>query len=288
MTSVEVGHPVVGTGEVRVETFHPAIDDKMAMLIANQTGFSHHEPCPQCGSKDNLGVWLDGHKFCFGCRYWESAPKLQVKPKILPKQGFIPIDDYWNDTVDHLPEEALIWLRKYGITDSEIFVNGIIYHPGRRSIVFPLGSSKTRCYRHIGDSQGIPKAITRGTKTHNFWYHSHHSYPGRGVFVEDCVSAIKVARHVDAYACLGSDVPGDAIYKAIETYKTIGIWLDRDMATKSLKTALTWSSKNCPVYCIVTERDPKEYDDTEIKDILQSAKILPSKQDDVESVDVPQ
>ena len=32
-----------------------------------------HEPCPACGSKDNLGRYSDGHGFCFGCGYYEKG-----------------------------------------------------------------------------------------------------------------------------------------------------------------------------------------------------------------------
>ena len=32
-----------------------------------------HEPCPECGSKDNLGRYSDGHGYCFGCGYFEKA-----------------------------------------------------------------------------------------------------------------------------------------------------------------------------------------------------------------------
>ena len=45
-----------------------------------------HEPCPKCGSKDNLGRYPDGHAYCFGdsCSYYEhgndSAP-IQDIPK---------------------------------------------------------------------------------------------------------------------------------------------------------------------------------------------------------------
>ena len=35
--------------------------------------FSHHEPCPSCGSKDNLGRFSDGHGYCFGCGYREHG-----------------------------------------------------------------------------------------------------------------------------------------------------------------------------------------------------------------------
>ncbi len=30
-----------------------------------------HEPCPNCGSRDNLGRYTDGHGYCFGCAYYE-------------------------------------------------------------------------------------------------------------------------------------------------------------------------------------------------------------------------
>lgn len=35
--------------------------------------FVGKEPCPECGSKDNLGRYSDGHGFCFGCEYYEPA-----------------------------------------------------------------------------------------------------------------------------------------------------------------------------------------------------------------------
>lgn len=31
------------------------------------------EPCPSCGSKDNLGRYSDGHGYCFGCGYYEHG-----------------------------------------------------------------------------------------------------------------------------------------------------------------------------------------------------------------------
>ena len=65
------------------------------------------EPCPNCGSKDNLAVYSDGHAFCFGCSYRVPAPAETkhkrksyysstpvtpplikfVTPKELPKRG---------------------------------------------------------------------------------------------------------------------------------------------------------------------------------------------------------
>lgn len=32
-----------------------------------------HEPCPECGSKDNLARYSDGHGYCFGCGFYEKG-----------------------------------------------------------------------------------------------------------------------------------------------------------------------------------------------------------------------
>src|SRR5262245_33920209 len=31
------------------------------------------EPCPACGSRDNLGRYDDGHGWCFGCKHYEHG-----------------------------------------------------------------------------------------------------------------------------------------------------------------------------------------------------------------------
>ena len=38
-----------------------------------ESEFIQHEPCPECGSRDNLARYDDGHAFCFGCNYREKA-----------------------------------------------------------------------------------------------------------------------------------------------------------------------------------------------------------------------
>ena len=35
--------------------------------------FMQHEPCPSCGSKDNLARYTDGSAYCFGCAHHEHA-----------------------------------------------------------------------------------------------------------------------------------------------------------------------------------------------------------------------
>lgn len=54
------------------------------------SSFSHHEPCPQCGSKDNLARYEDGSAYCFGgdCKYFEKAGGQPTVIKIKSNTNF--------------------------------------------------------------------------------------------------------------------------------------------------------------------------------------------------------
>lgn len=38
-----------------------------------ESEFVAHEPCPACGSRNNLARYSDGHAYCFGCGHYEFA-----------------------------------------------------------------------------------------------------------------------------------------------------------------------------------------------------------------------
>lgn len=42
-------------------------------LPVDSSDFLHSEPCPSCGSRDNLARYSDGHGYCFGCQYYEHG-----------------------------------------------------------------------------------------------------------------------------------------------------------------------------------------------------------------------
>lgn len=54
--------------------------------MENDSSFVRKEPCPKCGSRDNLGRYSDGHAHCYGCHYYEpgdgSDPQLSRKSKM--------------------------------------------------------------------------------------------------------------------------------------------------------------------------------------------------------------
>ena len=68
--------------------------------MENNSDFVGHEPCPSCGSKDNLGRYNDGHGFCFGCGYRESAT---VADNIPQRQVTIMTSDLIEGEIVPLP-----------------------------------------------------------------------------------------------------------------------------------------------------------------------------------------
>jgi len=72
--------------------------------MTEESSFVRKEPCPECGSRDNLARYSDGHAYCFGCGHYEHGdgsvsqpPKhskghrmenaLKGEFKALPKRG---------------------------------------------------------------------------------------------------------------------------------------------------------------------------------------------------------
>ena len=68
----------------------------MDMDSHEDSEFIRHEPCPSCGSRDNLARYDDGHGFCFGCGHYEHKDgcnqnelrreMLQGKAKAIPSR----------------------------------------------------------------------------------------------------------------------------------------------------------------------------------------------------------
>jgi twinkle protein len=56
----------------------------MSFKEEKEATFLFHEPCPKCGSKDNLARYDDGHGYCFGCQYYEKGEGQPGEPE--PKQ----------------------------------------------------------------------------------------------------------------------------------------------------------------------------------------------------------
>jgi hypothetical protein len=243
----------------------------------NETRFSHHEPCPKCGSKNNLGVWEDGHKFCFGCRHWEPAidslETLGKKVKAMENNYNVMASSGIDSSsfTSSIPKRPMEWLKKYGIVDSEIAYYGVCWNPDRDTLVFPVreeGKIVLTNERYFGTDPTFPKYKTYGHKNRTPLFITNKANPHSLVVVEDAVSAYKLARLVSTLPLFGATMPANALYWASERFKSIRVWLDMDKASQSLLEAAKASQYVPDSRSIITNLDPKEYSMNDLQRIL--------------------
>lgn len=252
--------------------------------------YLRQEPCPNCGSKDNVGVWTDG-KWCFGCGYWIPGYKswshrdirkhldyLENKKKNAPIR--LPFD-YRTD----LPSEALEWLRKCQITDEEIrtFQIGWSNEYERKdgtiaewpSIILPafdVWGNLLVYQRRTCGVEGFPKYHTTGAPEAVLWTVSPGDNPNASlVLVEDYVSCLRVGRHHQSSPLWGSSLSLGQITRISDRYESLVLWLDWDKAGTAAKLRIKALPYFKQVVVIATKEDPKVYDDNEIRHIFNES-----------------
>ena len=96
------------------------------------------EPCPECGSKDNLARYSDGHGWCFGCNYREPPTDQEV---IEPTAEVV-----------NLEKMTAVYRAMRGIQDSTFrFFNCHTYLDSEgvekyQNYIYPSGGVKTRYF----------------------------------------------------------------------------------------------------------------------------------------------
>jgi twinkle protein len=115
-------------------------DDDTSVFVAK-------EPCPECGSRDNLGRYSDGHAFCFGCDYYEP-----------PTDGYHPPDNTRTRRMDDIEprgEFAPLKARKISEETCRLFD----YRQGRYTSQ-KLGLDNVKAHlAHYRGQDGALKAI---------------------------------------------------------------------------------------------------------------------------------
>lgn len=247
-----------------------SIDEDLDVGMAVKTKL----PCRdvvKCKSSDALVEYPEAFH-CFSChKTWIKKDK--------PKQDMFPVaknatteftlpDDYTND----IPNEGLAWLYKYRITREDIERCQFGYSPSMNRLIMPIFFTQNYLigYQARRLSDAGEKYLTYkkdGYKFIRYWA-KHDNNLGLIVITEDILSAIRVSKHFNAVALLGTGRNLD-LEHLLSNYKNILVWLDPDepgqQAAKQLVNELSMYTN---VINVVSGKDPKCYSDDEIKNII--------------------
>lgn len=234
--------------------------------------------CPRCAengrdrSGDNLGVYSDGHSYCYSCGYTTNATS-SSKLRQQAKQELKEIPALPEDVSNKIGRIAYEWLLQY--FSPENFPR-CLWSVSERKLYFMLEGGAYQ-YRYFGDNPKHPKWVSYGINENLIHIVSSRMELSNSrclVLVEDIISAMKVGHHIPTLCLFGSNIS----LKRLATLKLLGyskiiIWLDWDKKEYAIKAAQLAQSIGLQTRVIHTKLDPKDYDHETIKLALEGNSI---------------
>jgi twinkle protein len=226
--------------------------------------FIRHLPCPKCRSKDNLGEY-DDHFYCFGCQYYKTKQDLEsLRSRLKEKRPSNVVTTSVLHTTEELPQVAMKWLLSYGITLNEIVKYNFQWCTDNGTLILLNTGNywQGRSFKSYG-----PKYLSNGPKPLTVYGKS-----ATIILTEDILSAIKVSRQqqVCSAPLLGSSLATNFEEELVNNYQTVYVWLDRDKAKNAIKIKNRLKSLGLESRAIITNLDPKEYNNKEIEQWLKN------------------
>lgn len=228
--------------------------------------------CPACAengkdrSKDNLGVYSDGHSYCFSCGY-SSGSTVHGKINSTTKQ-IKQIPPFPEDISNTLGENAKRWLLRYFPTKEDF--PRCFWSEQEQKLYFMLDNGAYQ-YRYFGENKDHPKWVGYGINDNllHITNPNNSLVDGLLVLVEDIISGLKVGHITPTLTLFGSNIS----LKRLATLKLLGyneviIWLDWDKREYAIKAAQLAQSIGLQAQVIHTKLDPKEYNYEQIKKFL--------------------
>lgn len=236
--------------------------------------FLHHEPCPKCGSRDNLGRYDDGGATCFGCGHYE--PPTHAPPRVVKRSQEIAEDESSipqmpDDTGTHYSAEAVAWLAKYHVSVETAIGAGVRWSDSRQQLIFLLEDGCWQARNFDVNQAKKRKYFTAGNVNDSIKLYLSAEPAGKGplAVVEDCVSAIRIAGSgTDALPVLGSHVSRTKLTRLARLYSSLIVWLDHDKLKEARLLAEQAKMLGLSTRVIYTDDDPKCFTNEQLKEIL--------------------
>lgn len=240
----------------------------------------NHQQCPACkklgkdNGRNNLGVYSDGHHYCFSCGYFHPGNQIknfvqsnrQMDVNAQPSNYNICLP---TDSNIRIPSKATQWLFQYGLDKNALIKYNIMWSESRQFLLFPYfieGRLVAWQGRYFGLDPAIGKWHTKGNVEK---IHYTIGLPSTSiVLVEDIISAIKVSRVCLSSPLFGSVISNHKFTLLRKYYDTIYIWLDPDKTKQAINFGYKGGLFGLDCRVIVSGKDPKEYSTEEIEKYL--------------------
>jgi hypothetical protein len=217
---------------------------------------------------NNLFEYPDGF-YCFACNYYKPNKSLENARRNLSPFNERTDTNLCNDLIlnNSLEIDHLKWLLGYNLTQEEM----LQFKSCTKRRVNDEFRECSLLVFHCSDSYWVArnfgegvKYLSRGVKP----YLEYGNNKEKLVFVEDIISAVKVARVATAVPMLGAKVM-PAWWEQASKYNSVALWGDRDKATDNIVQARRASEViGKKVEIIITEKDPKHYSEDEMLSFL--------------------
>ena len=187
-----------------------------------------------------------------------------------------------DDMTDDLPPIAIRYMLKYDLSDFEIGLSRFGWSQQLDRLIMPVYDSEELIY---WQGRNLGEVTPARPKYKNIWQAGSSDIfakfirrdRGLGlidedtvVLVEAIVSAVKLSRHVDCIALLGSYIP-NAILRHVNRYARVLIWLDPDKVEASVRASIRLGMlTGGPIKPVLSDKKPKQYNDKEIISWLTS------------------
>lgn len=241
------------------------------MYDSGGSKFIRHGPCETCGSRDNVAWYSNGTGFCFGCGkfyrgelVFESHQHTESSSAGVVQQSEVrsPPDDLNCEYGTRVIE----WIKKYDLKVEDLIRNNIKWSPSREQLVYLFYGRDEEVIlwqaRNFRDgTTHKSRFFTGGTPEEVIATYPPKQTEGEiGVFVEDCISALKLGlAGFVGLPCFSSAVSARKLARISKRFDHIVWWLDGDKFKEAVKQEQKTKLLGTDSRVLYTVLDPKDY-----------------------------
>jgi hypothetical protein len=270
-------------------------------MYASTSSFVKHDSCERCGSRDNVAWYSNGTGFCFGCGVFYSSQYggLQRPAEAsrnereraesggrsgsvigeTPNEKLCSSDVLFrpppSDIGTYYPIVVVDWMAKYHISVTDMLRFNVKWSPGREQLVYLFyGADKDlvlwqarnfkqgTSHKDRFFTSGSPEKVIAS-------YSSQQGDNKTAVIVEDCASAIKIAKSgYTGIPVFSAKMSPAKMTRVCNMFEDIIWWLDDDKFVEAAKQSNLCKLLGVTSRVVHTAYDPKEYSTTEVKELL--------------------